>query len=75
MTIENKNEPFKSFLKPQRNVGYDEIAKRVNKEIVVLGDDGDLADIKLINKKIGLSKGSCFDIRKYVNYFAIAGIG
>ena len=75
MMIENKNESFKSFLKPQRNVGYDEIAKRVNKEIVVLGDDGDLADIKLIDKKIGLPKGSCFDIRKYVNYFAFAGIG
>jgi len=39
MTIENKIKSLKGFSKPIRNAGYDKIAKRVNKEIVALGDD------------------------------------
>ena len=74
MTIENEIETLKGFSKPLRNAGYDKIAKRINKEIIVLGDDGTLADIKLIDKKKGLPRGSSFDIGKYGNYFAFAGI-
>ena len=40
MTIENEIESMKGFAKPLLNSGYDEIAKRVNKELAALGYDG-----------------------------------
>ena len=54
MTIENEIELLKGFSKPIRNAGYDKIAKKFNKEIVALGDARRFADVKLIDKKLGL---------------------
>ena len=70
MTIENEIETLQSFSKPLRNAGYDEIAKRVNEEIAALGDDGTFADLKLIDKKLGLPRGTSFEMGGYADYFA-----
>jgi hypothetical protein len=39
--------------------GYDETAKLVNEEISKLGDTGTFADLAGIDKKLGLTKGTC----------------
>jgi hypothetical protein len=70
MTIENEIETLKGFSKPLRNAGYDEIAKKVNDEIAALGDDGTFADLKLIDKKLGLPRGSSFEMGGFADYFA-----
>jgi hypothetical protein len=70
MTIENEIESLKGFSKPLRNAGYDEIAKKVNDEIAALGDDGTFADLKLIDKKLGLPRGSSFEMGGFADYFA-----
>ena len=69
MTIENEIETLKGFSKPLRDAGYDEIAKRVNEEIAALGDDGTFADLKLIDKKLGLPRGTSFEMGGYADYF------
>tara|TARA_E500000331_G_scaffold323048_1_gene338357 strand:+ start:405 stop:644 length:240 start_codon:yes stop_codon:yes gene_type:complete len=58
MTIEDEIETLKGFSKPLRNAGYDEIAKRVNEEIATLGDAGTFADLKLIDQRLGLPRGT-----------------
>ena len=70
MTIEDEIESLKGFSKPLRNAGYDEIAKKVNEEIAALGDDGTFADLKLIDKKLGLPRGSSFEMGRFSDYFA-----
>ena len=68
MTIEDEIESLKGFSKPLRNVGYDEIAKRVNEEIAALGDDGTFADLKTIDKKLGLPKGTSWEMGGFADY-------
>ena len=75
MTIEDEIESLKGFLKPLRNAGYDKIAKKVNEEIAVLGDDGTFADLKTIDKKLGLPRGTSFEMGGYSDYFAFKGKG
>ena len=70
MTIEDEIESLKGFSKPLRNAGYDEIAKRVNEEIATLGDAGTFADLKLIDQKLGLHRGTSFEMGGYADYFA-----
>ena len=71
MTIEDETNFLRWLSKPLRNAGYDEIAKRVNDEIAALGDDGTFADLKLIDKKLGLPRGSSFEMGGYSDYFAM----
>ena len=52
MTIADEVKFLKGFSKPLRNVGYDEIA--------ALGDDGTFADLKLIDKKTGITQRKQF---------------
>ena len=70
MMIEDEIETLKGFSKPLRNAGYDEIAKRVNEEIAALGDDGTFADLKTIDKKLGLPRGTSFEMGGFADYFA-----
>ena len=70
MTIEDEIESLKGFSKPLRNAGYDEIAKKVNEEIAALGDDGTFADLQEIDKKLGLPKGTSFEMGGFADYFA-----
>ena len=53
--------------------GYDETAKLVNAEIAKLGDAGTFADLAGIDKKLGLPKGSSFEMGGYADYFASMG--
>ena len=52
---------------------YGEIAKKVNDEIAKLGDAGTFADLKEIDKKLGLPKGTAFECGGYADYFASMG--
>ena len=70
MTIEDETNFLRGLSKPLRNAGYDEIAKKVNDEIAALGDDGTFADLKLIDKKLGLPRGTSFEMGGYADYFA-----
>ena len=51
---------------------YDEIAKKVNEEVAALGDTGTFADLAEIDKKLGLPKGTSFEMSGYSDYFAFA---
>ena len=70
MTIEDETAFLRGLSKPLRNAGYDEIAKRVNEEIAALGENGTFADLKTIDKKLGLSRGTSFEMGGYADYFA-----
>ena len=54
------------------NGTYDEIAKKVNEEVAALGDTGTFADLAEIDKKLGLPKGTSFEMSGYSDYFAFA---
>ena len=46
-----------------------------NKEIAKLGYDGTFADLKLIDKKLGLPRGTSFEMGGYSDYFTFEEIG
>ena len=50
--------------------GYDATAKLVNEEISRLGDTGTFADLAGIDKKLGLPKGTSWEMGGYADYFA-----
>ena len=50
--------------------GYDATAKKVNEEIVKLGEGGTFADLAGIDKKLGLPKGTSWEMGGYADYFA-----
>ena len=50
--------------------GYDATAKLVNEEISKLGDTGTFADLAGIDKKLGLPKGTSWEMGGYADYFA-----
>ena len=70
-----RKEQVATYLRSNPPEGYDEITKRVNEEIVVLGDDGTFTDLKLIDKKLGLPRGTSFEMGGYAYYFAFEGKG
>ena len=49
---------------------YDEISKRVNEEIAKLGKSRTFADLKKIDKKLGLPRGTSFEMGGFADYFA-----
>ncbi|MDC0987349.1 hypothetical protein OAS67_08810 [Alphaproteobacteria bacterium] len=49
---------------------YDATAKLVNAEISKLGDGGTFADLKTIDNKLGLPKGTSWEMGGYADYFA-----
>jgi hypothetical protein len=50
--------------------GYDAMSKRVNKKIAELGDDATFDDLAGIDRKLGLPKGTSFDMGGFGDYFA-----
>ena len=50
--------------------GYDTTAKLVNEEIAKLGEGGTFADLAGIDKKLGLPKGTSFEMGGFADYFA-----
>ena len=57
-----RKELVQQYQKDNPPEGYDEISKRVNEEIAALGDDGTFADLKTIDKKLGLPRGTSFEM-------------
>ena len=51
------------------NEGYDTTAKLVNAEISKLGDAGTFADLAGIDKKLGLPKGTSWEMGGFADYF------
>ena len=51
------------------NGTYDEIAKKVNDEIRKLGDTGTFADLKGIDTKLKIPRGTSFELSGYADYF------
>ncbi len=49
--------------------GYDTTAKLVNEEISKLGDAGTFADLAGIDKKLGLPKGTSWEMGGFADYF------
>ena len=49
--------------------GYDAISKRVNESIAELGEDATFADLAGIDKKLGLPRGTSFEMGGYADYF------
>ena len=52
--------------------GYDATAKKVNEEISKLGDTGTFADLAGIDKKLGLPKGTSWEMSGMADWFADA---
>jgi len=65
-----RKEQVATYLRSNPPEGYDEIAKRVNQEIAALGDNGTFADLKEIDKKLRLPRGTSFEMGGYADYFA-----
>ena len=61
---------LRGLSKPLRNDGYDEISKRVNDEISKLGEGATFADLKTIDTKLGLPRGTSFEMGGYADYYA-----
>ena len=64
-----------SILRSWRRVpgGYDAISKRVNEKIAELGEDATFADLTGIDRKLGLPKGTSFEVGGFADYFASMG--
>jgi hypothetical protein len=65
-----RKEMIATYRQSNPREGYDEIAKRVNDEISKLGDTGTFADFTEIDKKLGLPRGTSFEMGGYADYFA-----
>jgi hypothetical protein len=50
--------------------GYDTTANLVNEEIAKLGDAGTFADLAGIDKKLGLPKGTSWEMGGYADFYA-----
>ena len=61
---------LRGLSKPLRNDGYDGISKRVNDEISKLGKGRTFADLAVIDKKLGLPKGTSWEMGGFADYFA-----
>ena len=61
---------LRGLSKPLRNDGYDEISKRVNDEISKLGKGGTFADLAEIDNKLGLPRGTSWEMGGFADYYA-----
>ena len=65
-----RKEMVKQYQKDNPPEGYDAISKRVNDKIAALGDGGTFADLAGIDKKLGLTKGTSWEMGGFADYFA-----
>jgi len=65
-----RKEIVATYRKSNPREGYDEISKRVNNAIAKLGDTGTFADLKEIDKKLRLPRGTSWEMSGYADYFA-----
>ena len=65
-----RKELVKQYQKDNPPEGYDAISKRVNEEIAKLGKGGTFADLAEIDRKLGLPKGTSWEMGGFADYFA-----
>ena len=65
-----RKELVKQYQKDNPPEGYDAISKRVNEEIAKLGKSGTFADLAKIDKRLGLPKGTSWEMGGFADYFA-----
>jgi hypothetical protein len=68
--IKNEIKSLGKCKKPSRDLSYDQISKMVNEEISKLGEDSTFADLRKIDKKLGLPSGTSFEAAGFSDYFA-----
>ena len=67
--IKNEIKAIRKFKKQSRDLSYDQISKMVNEEISKLGEDSTFADLREIDKKLGLPSGTAFEATGFSDYF------
>ena len=65
-----RKELVQQYQKDNPPEGYDAISKRVNDEIAALGDGGTFADLKTIDDKLGLPRGTSWEMGGFADYYA-----
>jgi hypothetical protein len=65
-----RKELVKQYQKDNPPEGYDAISKRVNDEIAKLGKGGTFADLAEIDNKLGLPRGTSWEIGGFADYYA-----
>jgi hypothetical protein len=65
-----RKELVKQYQKDNSPEEYDEIAKKVNEEIAALGENGTFADLKTIDDKLGLPRGTSWEMGGFADYYA-----
>jgi hypothetical protein len=73
--IEAEIEAIRQFKKPYRDLSYDQICEMVNLEISKLGEDCTGADLREIDKKLGLPRGTSFEMGGFSDYLAFEETG
>ena len=68
--IKNEIKSIGKLKKPSRDLSYDQISKMVNEEISKLGEDFTFADLRKIDKKLGLPSGTSIEAAGFSDYFA-----
>ena len=65
-----RKEMVATYIRSNPRKGYDEIAKRVNQEIIKLGKGGTFADLAKIDKKLRLPRGTSWEMSGMGDWFA-----
>jgi hypothetical protein len=65
-----RKELVKQYQKDNPPEGYDAISKRVNDKIAALGDGGTFADLAEIDNKLGLPRGTSWEMGGFADYYA-----
>ena len=68
--IETEIESLRNLKKPYRDLSYDQICEMVNLEILKLGEDFTVGDLRQIDKKLGFPRGTSFEAGGFSDYFA-----
>lgn len=65
-----RKELVQQYQKDNPPEGYDAISKRVNDEIAKLGKGGTFADLAEIDNKLGLPRGTSWEMGGFADYYA-----
>ena len=73
--IKAEIEAIRQFKKPYRDLSYDKICEMVNEEISKFGEDYTAGDLRGIDKKLGLPRGTSFEAGGFSDYLAFEETG
>jgi hypothetical protein len=73
--IEAEIESLRKLKKPYRELSYDQTCELVNLEISKLGEDCTGADLRGIDKKLGLPRGTSFEADGFSDYLTFEETG